>query len=174
MRSCVKRICSEHGGQFTFASACAGIGAWRHWWKALLAHYEQVYEIAGLYDAVQVQFVCEIGEQKQRFLIAQHEPATFFKDCRLPGQSRLANVTNNQNSVVRRSSVFGGGFVCKDLSKQNKQRKGNKGTARHNSGRTGQTYHGLFAYQKKHRPVVTFKEVVQEIPNSYEHQGQDT
>ena len=85
----------------------------------------------------------------------------------LASNGRVHNVKTNAPDYVPDAKVGGGGFSCKDLTKQNSKRKHNKGNVRAQAGTTGDTYSGIRNWIVKRRPLVSFLENVPELKQTY-------
>ena len=119
------------------------------------------------YEVPDFQFravlACDNEPAVQAHLLAQHGMNLLCTRVEDLLNDRVMNLVSTRIECVRPCDIFHAGFVCKDISMMNSQRKKNKGCIRNQTGKTGGTFAALLGYVKKHRPFLT---VLENVPST--------
>ena len=113
--------------------------------------------------------MCELDPDKRGFLYSQHHLGALYRDiCTMAGDHDKASLSYcvilGDERYPEWVKEYGAGFVCKDVSKQNSQRKKKaKGKLASGEGQTGSTYQGAKAWILKTRPFCSFLENVVDV-----------
>ena len=148
-------------GRLMIGSGCSGTDVWGHCLAALLRFWESEFgvEVTGVTHA----FAAEIATDKQAFLQSQFDVKVLVSDV---DQLKELNVMDEQTKttkVLPWVATFGAGFACKGNSKQNVNRKQNKGCIRKGLTVSGKTFEAIRAYIVRTRPHISFLENVPQI-----------
>lgn len=99
-----------------------------HCLEALLSFWRHEYNIEN--TGVAHSFAAELDDKKRAFLRSNFDIATLVSDVAQLREHRVWNVLSQSPEILPWIDFFGGGFSCKGNSKQNSQRKRNKGCIR--------------------------------------------
>lgn len=147
-------------------SGCSGTDIWFHCLTALMAHWRSEYGIDS--GGLQHGFAAEIDPKKQQFIRQQFEVKTLIADVNQFKEPRVWNLVSQSTEILAWCQLFGGGFSCKGNSKQNSQRRHNKGCIRLQETTSGTTFEAIRQYLVKARPRISWLENVPDVQQSYD------
>ena len=135
--------------QLTLATACSGTDSPVIWAQRM---------------GMRHVFSCEFCDKKQKWIVENFPGLEFlFKDIKTLKDKEVVNEVDGLRSRVAAADVFVTGFVCKSVSTENNNRHTYSNCIQEASGETGETFSGMLAYIKKHKPMVVIAENVKGI-----------
>ena len=159
-------------GKIPTGCACSGTGIWSHVNDLLSVYWNDELGMQRVH--YQHKFCCEIDPRKRAFIWTQHSPEHIFTDiAEMAGDRHSAHLAfccvKGAHTYPPWVQEYNAGFVCKDVSLQNSQRKNlKKGKLKSGEGQTGKTYGGARDWMIKTKPFFSFLENVAEILNDDE------
>lgn len=103
-------------------------------------------------------FSWEIEEVKQAFIERNFQPPIIFRDVRdviADGALKATTAYGSEEEIPRDLDILVAGFVCKDLSLLNNNKK-----SMEDDGETGDTFRAIHAYANRFRPTIILLENV--------------
>ena len=97
---------------------------------------------------LQIVFHCETKADTQHFLAQEFDVTMMCPDIKDFHKPKVQNSATGQLEYLLQGSIFGSGFSCIDLSKQNMMRKHNKANVANFSGTTGETLRSSLIYHQ--------------------------
>ena len=114
-------------------------------------------------------FAAELDPAKQQFKAAQFPSLQrMVKDVEELKEHKVTNLLTRKCEFLPWPQVFGGCFSCKGNSKQNSNRKKQKGCIMNQEGCSGKTFEALRCWVVRCRPKIFFLENVPEVQQSVE------
>jgi hypothetical protein len=147
-------------------TGCSGTDIMLHGLEGLRLYWQGEHELS--VQKIVHSLAAEKDPPRQQFIDEQHHPELLLDDVAKFEDTKVCDARNGRATVLPGVPIFGAGFVCKNLSKQNNSRSSSKGCVRNKSGETGTTYNHVRNYIVRFRPRVSFLENVAEIQQTYE------
>ena len=155
------------GDHIPTGCACSGTGIWSHVNHTLALYWHEEFNLP--MKEYQHKWMCEIDAEKRGFLFSQHHLEALYRDiCTMAGDLDKASLSycciSGRDQYPEWVSEYGAGFVSKDVSKQNSQRKHKpKWKLASGEGQTGSTYQGAKSWILKTRPFFSYLENVSDV-----------
>lgn len=150
----------------SFGTACTGTDIFAKVFSRLIDYWR--LNFAAPIGHLQVVMHCEKNPQKQHFLVSEFDVTLMIPDMQMFSQKKVYNTVTGNSEHLPEVAVFGTGFCCTDISKQNSTRKHNKNNVREKTGNTGCTLEAGLSYIETHRPRLSVLECVPEMENAQE------
>ena len=156
----------DEGGVLTFGCACSGTGIWHKGVEDVLDFWRDEFSLT---LNTKNLFMTECDKKKQLFLKTQHAMGMLISNTSELASALATNQKTGKQQPVPWVNVFGAGFSCKGLSRQNRHHSTNIGTMRRGgvgeagAGETWKTWEDVALYHKQRRPKLAFFENVEDI-----------
>lgn len=149
------------GSDISAGSGCSGTDIWILCLEALVSFWDGEFGMPETH--VRHAFSAEADNVKQKFLRSQFDMPVLVSDVSQFKEARVWNMMANRAEVLPWTVFFGGGFSCKGNSKQNSNRKANKGCVQRGDTSSGVTFEAMRQWIIKARPKITWLENVPEL-----------
>ena len=153
---------------FECASGCSGTDIWLKGLAEMLDFWQSEFGVGLGEDGLRSLFVAENDISRQNFLTEQFQVSLLIADVEQFGNARCWNEITSASEHTPWPSVFGAGISCKPHSRENNNRKKNKGCIAAGELSAGHTFKYVLAFLKKARPKISFLETVPGVEQEVE------
>ena len=145
-------------------TACSGVNVVQVVTNALREAWESEFNRPP--PTITYMFHCDSAEGPQEFIKQEWEPDVVFKDIGDLKHETAECIIQKKAVRVKPLDIFIAGFSCKGPSGLNSQRGKKKHSCQTGEGETGETWTGVEAFLRAHRPSIVLLENVKQLANA--------